>query len=69
MMKQMVSACGEAFEKHQQVVIDRAVGGGIVCSLDDSTLRIFMSDIAMTLKSQQDIIIEALNDLRRAVTC
>lgn len=69
MMKQMVSACGETFEKHRRVVVDRAVGGGIVCSLDDAALRILMSDINLTFKPQQDTIIEALSDLRRAVTC
>lgn len=60
----MVRVCGGDFEQHRQLVIDRAVGGGIVCSLDESALRIFLADITITFKPQQDIIIGALDELR-----
>lgn len=57
--------CGASFEKHRQVVIDHAVGGGIVCSLDEHALRTFLTDISIVLKPQQDVIVEALGELRR----
>lgn len=62
---QMVQVCGASFEKHRQVVIDRAVGGGIVCSLDEHALRTFLADTSISLKPQQDVIVEALGELRR----
>lgn len=60
----MVCTFGETFEKHRQSVVDGAVGGGVVCSMDDSALRILMSDLSITLKPQQEIVVKALNDLR-----
>lgn len=61
----MVQSCGPAFEKHRQVVIDRAVSGGVVCPMDEPALRIFLKDMTVHLKPQQDTIIGALEDLRR----
>lgn len=61
----MVQACGERFEPYRQVIMNRVVGGGIVCSLDDDALRGFLKDITVTLKSDQDAIIYALSELRR----
>lgn len=62
---QMVQACGERFEPYRQVIKNRAVGGGIVCSLDDDSLRGFLKEISMTHRSDQDVIIHALGELRR----
>lgn len=61
----MVQSCGPEFEKHRQIVIERTVGGGIVCSLEESALRIFLDDINIRLRAQQDIIIGALDELKR----
>lgn len=61
---QMVRTCGEGFKKHHQHVIDHAVGGGIVCSLDQDPLRTFLADIGITFKPQQDVIIGALDELK-----
>lgn len=61
----MVESCGHDFEKHRQRVIDRAVTGGVVCSLDGPLLRSFLTDMEIRLKPQQDLVIEMLDELRR----
>lgn len=61
----MVRVCGNSFEKYRQVVIDRAVGGGIVCSLGEESLRRFLEDTSITFKPHQDVIVQALDECRR----
>lgn len=61
----MVRVCGEGFEKHRQGVIDHAVGGGIICSLDEPSLRAFLADISITFKPHQDTIVRVLEELKR----
>lgn len=62
----MVRAFDPSFGKHHQAIIDHAVGGGILCSLGEESLRTFLADISITLKPQQDIIVQALDELRRS---
>lgn len=61
----MVREFDPSFGKHHQCIIDHAVGGGIVCSLGEKSLRTFLADISITLKPQQDLIVQALEELRR----
>lgn len=65
-LPQMVRTFDPSFGKHHRAIIDHAVGGGIVCSLGEQSLRTFLTDISITLKPQQDIIIQALDELRRS---
>lgn len=62
---QMVRVCDPSFAKHHQSIIDQAVGGGILCGLDEKPLRDFLTHISITLKPQQDFIVQALEELRR----
>lgn len=61
----MVRVCDPSFGKHHQAIVNNAVGGGIVCGLGEKPLRDFLTDISVTLKPQQDFIIQALGELRR----
>lgn len=62
----MVRVCDPSFGKHHQTIIDHAVGGGILCGLrGEKSLRDFLTDISISLKPQQDFIIQALEELRR----
>eukprot|EP00903_Cladosiphon_okamuranus_P006843 g6665.t1 len=61
----MLRVCDSSFGKHHQAIIDHAVGGGILCGLGEKPLRDFLADISITLKPQQDFIIQALEELRR----
>ncbi len=63
---QMIQSCDPSFGKHYQTIIDRAVGGGVVCGLGEKPLRDFLTDISITLKPQQDFIIHELEELRRS---
>lgn len=63
--RQMVRVFDPSFGEYHQAIIDHAVGGGIVCSLGDQSLRALLADISITLKPQQDIIVQALDELRR----
>lgn len=62
---QMVSVCGDSFQTHHHTIVDHAVGGGIVCSLDENSLRDFLKDTGITYKPQQDVIIRSLDELKR----
>ncbi|CAM9344248.1 unnamed protein product [Ectocarpus fasciculatus] len=61
----MAQTCDSSFTKHCQAIIDNAVGGGIVCALGEQSLRTFLTDISITLKPQQDFIIEGLDNLKK----
>lgn len=61
----MAQTCDSSFTKHRKAIIDNAVGGGIVCSLGEQSLRTFLTDIKITLKPQQDFIIEGLDKLKK----
>lgn len=63
---QMVRVCDPSFGKHHQAIVDKAVGGGIVCGLGEKSLRDFLTDISINLKPQQDFIVQALEELRRS---
>lgn len=62
---QMVRVCGNSFEKHHHSIVECAVGGGIACSLGEQSLRSLLADTSITFKPQQDVIIRALDELRR----
>ena len=61
----MVRVWGRSFEKYHDAIVDLAVGGGIVCSLGEQPLRSLLADTSITFKPQQDVIIQALDELRR----
>ncbi|CAB1119102.1 unnamed protein product [Ectocarpus sp. CCAP 1310/34] len=61
----MAKTCDSSFTKHYQAIIDNAVGGGIVCSLGEQSLRTFLTDINITLKPQQDFIVQGLEKLKK----
>lgn len=65
-LPQMILSCDPSFGKHYQTIIDRAIGGGVVCGLGEKPLRDFLTDISITLKPQQDFIVEGLEELRRS---
>lgn len=56
---------GPDFEAYRYAIIEKAVGGGIVCALDAHSLRQLMADTTLTFKPHQDIIMRALDELKK----